>query len=99
MNEYLTWEFLATFAGAVAAVTLIVQFLKLPADKVWRIPTRFLVFAISLIVLFAVMFFTDAITPEKAALTVLNAVVVTMASMGTYEATFAKLEAKNKPPG
>jgi hypothetical protein len=97
MGEYLTWEFLATFAGAVAAVTLIVQFLKLPVDKVWKVPTRFVVFLIALIILFAVMFFTDTATPEKAALTVLNAIVVTMAAMGAYEVTFKKIE--NKPPG
>jgi hypothetical protein len=97
MEEFLTWSYLATFAGAVAAVTLIVQFLKLPMDKVWKIPTRFIVFLIALIILFAVLFFTDVITPEKAALTVLNAIVVTMASLGAYEVTFKKFE--NKPPG
>lgn len=103
MQEYFTWEFLGTMAGAVAAVTLIVQFLKLGVDKVWRIPTRYIVLLISLIVLFAVLYFTDVITPEKIVLTVLNSFVVATAAMGTYEVTFAKLEAKkqdeeDKPP-
>lgn len=92
MNDYLTWGFLATFAGSVATVTLIVQFLKLQVDKVWRIPTRYIVYLISLVVLFAVMGFTEAITPEKAALTALNAIVVTMAAMGFYDVTLKKIE-------
>jgi lipid-A-disaccharide synthase-like uncharacterized protein len=101
MKEYFTWEFLGTMAGAVAAVTLIVQFLKLPIDQVWKIPTRYIVFAISLLILFIVLYFTDVITPEKVALTILNAFVVAMASMGAYDVTFKKIEEKkeNKPPG
>lgn len=101
MKEYFTWEFLGTMAGVVAAVTLIVQFLKLPIDKVWKIPTRYIVFAISLLILFVVLYFTDVITPDKVALTILNAFVVAMASMGAYDVTFKKIEEKkeNKPPG
>ena len=92
MSEYLTWEFLGTFAGAVAAVTLIVQFLKLPIDKWRKIPTRYIVFIISLLVLFAVDIFTTKITADVAVLTVLNGFIVTLTAMGAYEVTFAKLE-------
>ena len=35
-----SWEQLATIAGATLATLLIVQLLKLPLDKVWKIPTR-----------------------------------------------------------
>lgn len=100
-GEYFSWELLGTMAGAVMAVTLIVQFLKLKADKVWNIPTRYIVYAISLLVLFAVMYFTEVITPEKIVLMILNAFVVATASMGTYEITFAKLDKskEDKPPG
>jgi peptidoglycan/LPS O-acetylase OafA/YrhL len=100
-DNYLTWEFIASFAGAVFVVTMIVQFLKLPLDRVWKVPTRFIVFLIALLILFLVLFFTDTITPEKAALTVLNAIVVTMAAMGAYEVTLKKIEKwfESKPPG
>ena len=90
MNEYLTWEFLGTFAGATATTTLIVQFLKLQVDKVWKIPTRYIVYIIAALILFAVQLFSGSLTIENIVLTLLNAVVVTMASMGTYEVTFAK---------
>ena len=39
-TEPFTWEYLATIAGATAATLLIVQQLKLPLDKLWKIPTR-----------------------------------------------------------
>lgn len=96
ISDYLTWQFLGTMAGAVAATTLIVQFLKMPLDKVWKVRTRFVVYFIALIILFAVEFFTGKVTPERAALIILNAIIVATAAMGTYEATFKNLE--NKPP-
>ena len=46
-----SWEQLATIAGATLATLLIVQLLKLPLDKVWKIPTRILAYFIALIVL------------------------------------------------
>ncbi len=94
MNEFLTWEFLGTMAGVVMATTLITQFLKMPLDKVWKIPTRFIVFLIALILLFAVDLVTGTFRPDRSILLVLNAVVVSMASLGTYETTFKKLENK-----
>jgi len=91
MNEFLTWEFLGTFAGATEVTTLIVQFLKLQVDKVWKIPTRYIVYIIAALILFAVQAFTGKFTPENIVITLFNAVVVTMAAMGTYDVTFAKL--------
>ena len=40
VGEPLTWTYLATIAGAAAFTLLVVQFLKAPLDKVWKIPTR-----------------------------------------------------------
>ena len=96
MSEYLTWEFLGTMVGAVAATTLITQFLKLPLDKVWKLPTRFVVYLIALMILFAVELFTGKVTMEGSILIILNAIVITMASMGAYEATFKKLESNSQ---
>lgn len=94
VNDYLTWEFLGTMAGAVAATTLITQFLKLPVDRLWKIPTRFVVYVIALSLLFAVEFFTGGVSAERVILIILNAVVVASASMGAYEITFKKLESR-----
>ena len=94
MNEYFTWELLGTFAGTVLLVTLLVQWLKLPLDKLWKIPTRFWVYIISLAVLYPVQYFLGTLNANTAVLTIFNGVLVTMAAMGAYEIAFAKADAK-----
>lgn len=89
-----TWEQLATIAGATLATLLIVQLLKLPLDKVWKIPTRIVVFFIALTVLLLATYFTQGLTADTAILTVINSVIVALAAMGSYELTFAKIENK-----
>ena len=93
-TEPFTWTYLATIAGATVATVLIVQLLKLPMDKVWKIPTRIIVFLIAAIVLLLATYFTQGLTWENALLTILNAVIVALAAMGAYELSFAKLEHK-----
>ena len=92
-SEFISWAFLATMSGAVAATTLIVQFLKVPIDKVWKIPTRFIVYLFSVLILVAAECITQGgITIARVGLLALNAILVATAAMGAYEATFAKLE-------
>lgn len=91
-----SWEQLATIAGAALATMLIVQLLKLPLDRVWKIPTRIIVFLISAIVMLAATYFTQGLTWNTALLTVLNAVVAALTAMGGYELTFAKIEEKHR---
>ena len=93
-TEPFTWAYLATIAGATVATVLIVQLLKLPMDRVWKIPTRIIVFLIAAIVLLLATYFTQGLTWDNALLTLLNAVIVALAAMGTYELSFAKLEHK-----
>ncbi|HHW22585.1 MAG TPA: hypothetical protein GXX26_06845 [Clostridiaceae bacterium] len=96
-RNYLTWEFLGTMYGATAAVLLIIQFIKAPLDKLWKIPTRYVVYVISLLILLSVEYvLTGTLTFDRTGLILLNAVVVAMAAMGTYEATFRKVENKQK---
>lgn len=97
-TEPFTWAQLATIAGATAAVLLIVQLLKLPLDKVWKIPTRIVVYIISLILLLLANLFTDGITLQGGILTAINAVIVALAAMGAYEVTFRKLDEKRAQP-
>ncbi len=102
MNEYFTWELLGTFAGAVLAVTLLVQLLKLPIDKVvmklfgkdCRIPTRLIVYIMALAIVVAVEAAKGTLTWPSLGLCVLNAALVTISAMGAYELTFAKTDAK-----
>lgn len=93
-TQPVTWEQLATIGGAAMATLLIVQLLKLPLDKVWKIPTRIVVFFISFVVLILATYFTQGLTWNTALLTVINAVIVALTAMGAYEITFAKLEKK-----
>ena len=85
-----TWAYLATIAGATAATLLIVQFAKVPLDKVWKIPTRLFVYVIALVILTAATAFTTGLTPDIFLLCVLNAFIVALTAFGAYELTFAR---------
>ena len=94
-DAFFDWSYLATYSGAVAATVFIVQFLKLPIDKLGHMPTRVLVYVVSLVVLLLAQLFTgNAFTPEVIALAVLNAVIVAFAAMGVYERAIALPEAE-----
>ena len=95
-TQPVTWEQLATIGGAAMATMLIVQLLKLPLDKVWKIPTRIIVFVIAFIVLGLATYFTQGLTWNTALLTVINAVIVALTAMGGYELTFKKIEDHQK---
>ena len=90
MNELeaYTWQYLATIVGATAATLLIVQFLKLPLDKLWKIPTRAVTYIIALLLMVLAQYFTSGLTLESAVLAVVNAFVVALAAFGSYELTF-----------
>lgn len=91
-TQPVTWEQLATIGGAAMATMLIVQLLKLPFDKVWKIPTRIIVFVIAFVVLILATYFTQGLSWNTSLLTVINAVIVALTAMGGYELTFKKLE-------
>lgn len=86
----LDWNQLMTIGGATMFTLLVVQLLKLPLDKVWKIPTRIVAYAIALITMLLATWFTTGLTLSNALLAAVNAVIVALAAMGTYEVTFAK---------
>ena len=92
-----SWDQLATIGGAAMATMLIVQLLKLPLDKVWKIPTRIVVFVIAFIILILATYFTQGLAWDTAILTIINAVIVALTAMGGYELTFKKIEDRQKP--
>ena len=85
MNEFFTWTTLATYAGATLATNLITQLIK-GLGFIDKIPTRITSYAIALVVLLAATFFTGGLTLEAGALCVINAVVVSLAANGAYDA-------------
>lgn len=91
-----TWEQLVTIAGATLAVLLIVQLFKFPLDKIWKIPTRIVVYVISLIIIELATYFTTGLTVSSAVLNVFNAFIIALAAMGAYELTFRKVDEKKE---
>lgn len=89
MTEFFTWQILATYGGAVLFVTLITQLFKgvVPAGA----PTRFVSYLAALLVLIAAGVFTGAATTvADIALCFINALVVSLAANGAYDAATGK---------
>ena len=91
-SDPFSWEYLGTITGATMGTLLIVQLLKLPLDRVWKIPTRIVAYVISLILLLLATGFTMGLDWNTGLLTAINAVIVALAAMGAYEVTFAKAD-------
>ena len=88
-----SWAALATIIGATGATLLIVQYIKLPIDKLWKIPTRAIVYGISLVIVTSAQAFTKGLRVADVPLLILNAYLVATSAMGTYEITFARKDA------
>ena len=92
VGEPLTWTYLATIAGAAAFTLLVVQFLKAPLDKVWKIPTRVFAYVVALVVMLVATAFTTGLTVDNALLVGVNALLAALSAYGAYEVTFGKIE-------
>lgn len=84
-ESFFTWEQLATYGGATVATMLFVQFTKeLPG--IVKIPTRLWAFIVAtILMILATVFTASEITPGVILLTIINAVIVAMASCGEYD--------------
>ena len=89
MQEFFTWTMLATYAGATLATTLITQLIK-GIGFIDRIPTRLTAYAVALVVLVVATIFAGEVTVSSIALCVVNAVVVSLAANGGYDAVSGK---------
>jgi hypothetical protein len=91
MQEFFTWAMLGTYAGAVVAVTLITQLIK-EWGTLKTVPTQLVSYVIALVVLLAAAAFNNALTLADGALCLFNAVIVSLAANGGYEAVAGKEE-------
>ncbi|WP_132995865.1 hypothetical protein [Sporanaerobacter acetigenes] len=95
-NEFFNVETLATFAGLVAAVAIIVQFTKSVVKKnlgdKW---VRLYAFVIALILTF--LFAPAGTGPQGIVLTIINSMLVCMAAIGGYEVVADPRAEKEKP--
>mgnify|MGYP000047720753 FL=1 len=90
--EPFAWQYLASIAGAAAFTLLVVQFLKAPLDKIWKIPTRVFAYIIALLTMLVATAFTTGLDIQTALLAVVNAFIAALTAYGAYEVTFAKLD-------
>ena len=80
MSEFVTWEALGGYAGAVMMVTLITQFLKgTPLGK-WS--SQLVAYVIAVVLLIGAEIFGG----QPVTLCLLNAVIVALAANGMYDA-------------
>ena len=96
-DTFFSWEYIGTIPGAIAAVVLLVQVLKLPLDKVWKIPTQAVVFFLSIGILLLAQTFVPSLgglTVQTALLCFINGSIVALAAMSTYELTIKRVEEK-----
>lgn len=84
LDNFMTAEMLATFAGLVAAVSIIVQFTKSIVKKNFGDgAVRLYAFIIALILTF--IFAKSGQGIEGVVLTIINAILISIAAMGGYE--------------
>lgn len=76
-------DMLGTYAGAVVATTLFTQLIK---EWLKSIPTRIVSYVIALGVLLAAAAFNNALTLADGALCLFNAVIVSLAANGGFDA-------------
>ena len=86
MTEFITWDIMATYAGAVAATALIVQFAKNTVDGIIKMPTQLFSYIVALVVLYASYYFTEKLDASSAAMILFNGMIVSLAANGGYEA-------------
>lgn len=83
-GEFITWGILGTYAGAVSITAIITQFLKkLPGLR--RMDPQLLSYLVALVILEGATVFSGGFHWEIAALCLVNAMVVALASNGTYD--------------
>jgi hypothetical protein len=84
MNDFMSLELLATFAGLVAAVSLIVQFTKSIIKKKFGDGiVRLYAFIIALVLTF--IFAHSGTGADEILLTIINSIIVAITAMGGYE--------------
>lgn len=82
--EFVSWELLGTYAGAIAMVGVVTQLTK-NIGFISKIPTQLWSYVIALIVMYAANFFLGQLTVSNAVLIIFNAGLVSLGANGGYE--------------
>lgn len=91
ITDFLTWDFVATFAGATVVTVAITQFTKGFVAK--YIPAQAWSYLVALSVILLASYFTGTLTVSYGVLSAINAIFITLASNGGYD-TVSKMVKK-----
>lgn len=95
MDNFITLNYLGSFVGMVAVIVLITEFSKNLVDKYLKqIPTKYVVFVYSIIVLLGYQLMTCTFDKTKILLVLINAILLAMTAQGGYEWIFKPIEQK-----
>ena len=82
--EFVTWELLGTYAGAMAMVGIITQLTK-NVKFISKLPTQIWSYILALVVMYAANFFLGQLTLSNGVLILFNAGIVSLAANGGYD--------------
>lgn len=82
--EFVTWELLGTYAGAMAMVGVVTQLTK-NIGFISKIPTQLWSYILALVVMYAANFFLGQLTASNAVLILFNSVIVSLGANGGYD--------------
>ena len=85
LTEFVNWTTLGTYAGCLAMVLILVQLTK-SVPGVSKIPTQLWSWILAVVILVAAQYFAGTLTAETGVLSLFNAVIVSLAANGGFEA-------------
>lgn len=98
MDNFFTWEMLATFAGCMAGTMILTEFVK----KIWKnAPAQIISFVFAFAILIVSQLVTGKFTWDDIVLDAVNAVAVSLSSNGSFDAVKAVFGGKKddgEPP-
>lgn len=94
MNEFMTWEMLLTYGGCVAATVLVTEWLKKLMPK---IAAQLISFAVALLILVVGHLATSTFVVGDILLYLVNAIAVSLASNGGFDALKGMFGKKEEP--
>ena len=94
MNEFMTWEMLLTYGGCVAATVLVTEWLKKLMPK---IAAQLISFAVALLILVVGHLATSTFVVGDILLYLVNAIAVSLASNGGFDALKGVFGKKEEP--
>ena len=85
LTEFVNWTTLGTYAGCLAMVLMLTQLTK-TIPGVSKIPTQLWSWILAAVILVAAQYFAGTLTAETGVLSLFNAVIVSLAANGGFEA-------------